>query len=151
MRVVRHGSSRGSEKVRDLFPQRELPVGFCCVRQAGSGFTKRGLKSSLKVGRLRGHADSYQTKEVRDGRTKWNPYNLTFLFKSLISNVFPTHFFCPELLASSKIAWVGIPTTFGCPTVRHQNGKWQKAKRRRHSTRFFPSQTTKGYKIWLFF
>lgn len=70
MRVVRQGSSRGSEKVRDLFPQRELPVGFCRVRHAGSGFAKRSLRSSSKVGRLLGHADSYGMKEVRDGRIK---------------------------------------------------------------------------------
>ena len=41
-------------------------------------------------------------KEVRDGMMKINPYNLPFLFKSFISNVFCTYFF-PELLASSNL------------------------------------------------
>ena len=46
----------------------------------------------FKAGRFCGPADSDAIKEARDGRIKFNPYHLTFLLKSLISNVFPTHF-----------------------------------------------------------
>ena len=85
-------------------------------------------------------------KEVRDGMIKINSYNLTFLFKSLISNVFPTYFF-PEFLASSKIIWVWIPSTFGGITVKCKQQRRKKKQTKQtwlSPTRFSSSHTIKS-------
>lgn len=96
MRVVIQGSNRGSE-VGDFHSENCL-WGSALSAMLGGAFTKRPgrLKYSLKAERLHGHADPYTIKEVRDGGIELNPNNLTFLFISVISNVFSTHIFASK-------------------------------------------------------
>lgn len=65
-----------------------------------ASWQRGGLQDSSKAGQATGPCQSLHLliKEVRDGTIKINPYNLTFLFKSFISNVFPDDFFSAELL-----------------------------------------------------
>lgn len=97
MTVVIQGSSRGSDGVGDFHSESCL-WGSAMSAMLGGAFTKGPgrLKCSLKAERLRGHADPYTIKEVRDGRIELNPNNLTFLFTSVISNVFSTHIFASK-------------------------------------------------------
>lgn len=62
----------------------------------------------------------------------------------------PPVFFFPELLASSKIAWVWIPPTLGWFTVKCRKDKEQTGRKKQawlSSTRFFPSQIIKTLKF----